>query len=216
MRDFDFLLPEIMVRAPECAEPVAIAAIRDALTELCEQVRCWHVNDTFTVPTGKPRILLAPAGTMMVEIDEVSHHGRPLEAITWQTFRDRTFGHLGGDTGAVSDWWQTSGQPQFYTQEVPNELLIVPHQGGERVRIAAYLKPGPEATEGPDWALAEYRLALRDGALSRILDIPGQPFSDPQKAALYMTAWESAKNRAYAKWVQGQQRGPMRTRARFF
>lgn len=213
MIEFETLLPEIMTRAPECPEPTAISAIRDAFTELCEECRCWKVEDDFMLEGREPEILFAPAGTLLIELDRVSHDGRLLRPITIEEAKHRRFVH---DLDPLAEWRHTAGTPGYYTQRAPNELIILPHRGGELIRIEAYVKPGPTAEEGPDWAMNEYRLPLRDGALMRILDIPGQAFSNPRMAGVYASAWSAAKASSANKWVQGQQRAPLRTLAKFF
>lgn len=205
MRDFDILMPDIDVRAPGCPEPTAIAAIRDALVELCEDARAWPVSESFPLSPTEDEILVAPNGTLIVDIEMVTFDGVPLDPISLPDLQARHH-----------HWQSNPGCPRFYTQVRPDSLAVVPRNGGEQVHVRLFLKPGPFLDCAPSFVLDQHRLALVDGALSRILEIPGQAFSDPQRAAYHAAKWSQAKDRASAKFLQGQQQAPIRARPQFF
>lgn len=204
MDDLDELLSGILPSAPQCPEPTAIEAARNALAEMCRECHVWAIDEDFPVSATGPDILFAPQGTLLIEIGSVEHAGA---ALTPKTLAEMS--------AISSSWRETAGRPRYYTQDAENTLYVSPHEAGQAIHIRAYLQPGPTTTRAPRQVIREHREALCWGALARILALPGQAFSNLPLAAVHSARFEAAKARVSTKWLQGQQRAPLRTRPQF-
>lgn len=206
MRDFDVLMPRVLPRALGCPEPTAIAAVRDGVIELCERTRCWVVNDEFTLTQFGEEIVVAPRGASIFEFDAVKHCGNPLDPITLTDLDERVF-----------DWEnRRDGSPRYYTQTSLNTVRIVPNDAGQSFRIRAFLKPSEAAESAPNDFMDQHRELIADLALARILTVPGQSWSNPDLAGYHSMKGGTALDTLAAKFRQGQQRAPLRTRPNFF
>lgn len=206
MRDFELLLPRVMPIAIGCPEPTVLAAVRDAVTELCERTRCWVQDETYTLAQAGDEVLVAPEGALIHQIDWVYHDGESLDPITLKDLNHRIY-----------DWrTRTDGAPRFYTQTRLNTLRMVPSDAGQTFSVRVFLKPAENATEAPDDFMDQHREVIADLALARVLGIPAQSWSNPNLAAYHATKGGLKLDELAAKFRQGQQRAPLRTRPSFF
>lgn len=205
MRDFDLLLPRIMPRAVGCPEPTALAAVRDAVAELCERTKCWVVSSEFTLTAPGDEMIVAPRGAMIHEIDSVKHCGERLSPITITDLDDR-----------IHDWERrTDGAPRFYTQMGLNSIRVVPNDAGQAFRVRVFLKPSESATSAPDDFMDQHREVIADLALARILTTPAQSWSNPDLAGYHAMKGGNRLDELAYTYRQGQQSAPLRTRPSF-
>lgn len=204
MQDLDTLLPGVLTHAGSCPEPTAIAHLRDALVVLCEECRIWVVDDVFYASPDGVEYLFAPPETLIVEFESVQGCGQPLEPRTLQWMRRQN-----------PDWRCTQGSPRYFTQERPNTILVTPQDPDEELHLRAYLKPDSKLTAAPRHLLEDNRMALVSGALSTLLAMRDQDWTDLQLAAVHGARFEQAKNRTAFKHATGQQAAPLRTTPQF-
>lgn len=206
MKSFDELLPNILPYAPGCAIPAAYVAIREAAAEFCERTRLWRHADDFDITEDDAEGITTPYGSVLHEIELVQFDGCDLGPRTTQWLD--AFEH-GWRAGTLT------GKPQYVTQTDPNTLRVVPHQTGH-VNLFLILKPSIDAEELPDFLIDQYREAIAHGALSRLLAVPGKPYSNPQLATAFIQSWVSRLDTLSTMGASGQQRARTRTRASFF
>lgn len=204
MADFDTLLPRINTRAPQAPEPAAIDAIREAVIDLCEKGRVWPFDVDVPLTTAEAEDIPVPAGAALVEIKTVRYDGRRLQPRVVYDLEDRF--------SAVN----TPGAPAYYAQKLEGTLIVKPPAPGAVVKVSGFLKPDLGATEAPDFVLREHRELIADGALARLLLIPGQAWSNPQLGAYHEGRWQQQLDHILARFLQGQQRAPLRTRPQYF
>ena len=68
----------------------------------------------------------------------------------------------------------------------------------------------------PDIIVEEFGEAIGHGALSTLLLIQNEPFSNAQLAMYYSQQFQAVLDRNFAYNVRGQQRARLRTRAKLF
>lgn len=201
MREIEDLLPQVLPYAPGCAEPTAIQHLRDAAERFCERTRCWRFIDTIQTVGQHCEIVCVPSYACLFEIEWAKFNGCELEpkkpeADTWHR-----------DDGYT--------EPRYITQVNPNAVSLEPHAKGE-LMISMFLKPSLNADVLPSFMFSQFARALGDGALSTLLLIPNQPFTNPQMAAVFEGKFQNAMDRNFAYNLRGQQRARKRTKPNYF
>ena len=208
MIELDDFLPNIRLYAPGVADPTAYFAIRQAAIEFCERTRTWRFDDEFNVTADEAEGLLAPANSVVLDIDGVWFNGQKLTSKTpnqldkllppWRSGADKS-----------------ESKPLYVTQTELNTIQIVPFQAG-KVKLSLFLKPSQDADELPDFLADQHRETIAWGALGRILMIPNQSFTNPDMGAAFGRAFQQKLDGKSTLGFTGQQRAPVRTRASFF
>lgn len=204
MAGFDTLLPRIVTRAVQVPEPAAIDAIREATIELCEKARAWPFQVDVTLTSAAADEIPVPPGAVLHEIETVRFDGRRLEPRTIYDLEDRF--------SAAN----TQGAPAYYAQLLEGSIIVKPPAPGEVIRVSGYLKPDIRAAEAPDYLLREHRELIADGALARLLLIPGQAWTSLELGTYHQARWQHQLDHILANFLQGQQRAPLRTRPQYF
>lgn len=206
MKPIDLFLPKVHQFAPGVSDPVAYEWIVQAAIEFCERTRAWTDYDQYPLSGIDPSGVVAPVGAVIHEIAAVTFNDVQLEP-TSPAQLDM----------AVPHWrsGRARGLPIYFTQMTPNTIAVAPLQAG---LITAWLtlKPAPDATMLPDFLADQHRQVIADGALSRILALPGQPFSNPEMAQTMLAAFQYKLTTLATKGSTGQQRARLRTKSRMF
>lgn len=207
MTDLEDFLPKVLPFAPGCPEPTALEHIRNAIIEFCEETRLWRFDDTFEIGDD-PNIVCTPQGAVIHEIERCDFNGSRLHprSIDWLDDHHPDW---------RSDTKFLTGSPSYFTQTHPDTIQVVPYSKG-RVKVWLRLKPSEDAEQVPDFIASQHRNMIGWGALVGIMMLPGQPFSDPNRAAYYQARFDQSLGRSSRLQSRGQQRAPIRTKAQFF
>jgi hypothetical protein len=206
MIDLDIFYPNILPKAPGCPHPTADNAIIQSGINLCERLRIWRSQDTFTIAPDKCNVVCAPDNAAIHQIESAYFNGQPLEPIS---IRELDHNH--------AQWrdMTSDGQARWITQIDVDTVRVVPATTGTLV-LNIILKPSIDAEQFPEFLVSHYRNVIADGALAEILMLPGQSFSDPDRAMFYQNRYNEAVNRYSSRQTTGQQRAPMRSRMHSF
>jgi len=207
MSSLDKFLPSVRPFAPGVPDPTAYANIRLAAIEFCERTRLWKWEDDYDVTASDCEQILTPAGSVLHDIEVVLFDGRELHP---KATRDLDRLRPGWRTGDVG-----SGLPEFVTQIEQNTIRIVPQMDGH-LYMCLRLKPSQDTRDLPDFLADEYREVIGWGALSRLLVIPGQSYSNPDMAVFYANRFNAKLDSLVTKGSKGQQNAPKRSRASFY
>lgn len=210
------LLPMIMSYVATCPDFTAERAIRQAAITFSERSRAWRHVSTHAL-VGGGHVLIAPPHTAIHEIEYASWNGRKLTPVQFSTVEG-----------------PSEGLPAYITQVSPNEVTMLPALGPgphaeNLLEISVFLKPLATSAVGldaddplhdlndviPDFYVSIHGTTLANGALGLIHAIPDQPWSDPQRAAYYTQAFNTACDNAFTQNLRGQQRARLRTRSRW-
>lgn len=211
LRTSEFL-PLIKPHAPGVPNFVAEHCVRLAAIEFCERTRGWR--QIATMPTTDAGI--APAITPFAyaaihEIEWAYFDGEKLSPIQ--------FSHI--DHGEDP---QAGQVPNYITQSAPDTLMVYPAAAGT-LKVSLFLKPrnghsfGSDAdnplydefNQVPDHLFTQHGENIAFGALSRILAIPGESFTNPQGSMAFGAAFDDYCNRQFSMNMRGQHRAPRRT-----
>lgn len=204
MKDLSEFLPQILPFAPGCPVPTAYSHIRGAAITFSERTRLWRYLDEFNVTPTSCNVTCAPEGSVVFEIESARIDGMPLEPTS-----------LSQLDYIWPNWRDAEGIGQYIVQEEPDSVIVVPAATGS-VSLSLFLKPSEDAEQLPDFMVDKYRRTIAAGALSMILALPKQSFTDPSLAMFHGNKFEADLNRLSTQNIRGQQRAPARTRAQFY
>lgn len=212
MVDTSAFLPLILPNCPECPDFVAAAQARFAAIEFCERSRAWRHLTTVAMLSAATDVTVAPDTAAIHEIEYAEFDGRPLTPVQFSTI-DRL----------------AEGPPRYVTQASPNTVTVSPFTAGT-LEISLFLKPLASSQFGtvagnpltdrfnvvPDFLVSVHGTAIAYGALSRILAIPRETWSNPAESMRFAALFEEKLNGAFRANMRGQQRAPIRTQTTWF
>lgn len=204
IRDF---VPFVQQYAPSLPMPVAVEHIRQAAIRFCAETRCWrHTIAPFAI-TANPTPIPLPINAVIHEIEVAEFEGVEIDPAS---INDFTMAELAAPAG--------TSPPAYYTQENPDEIILMPLMAGN-LTLRAWLKPPSEVDFSnaarltlPDFMLAHHATHLGFGALASALVLPKEEFSDPGRATHFATLFQARIDALKSAFRRGQQRRRPRTR----
>lgn len=206
MRDIDELLPEVMMHAPACPEPVALKHIRDAAREFCARTRMWRERETLTVSTPECEAIWPYQDVRIVGIEHAVLDGYPLEP--------KTIGWL--DANAPR-WAAYDGASvaRYITQLNHNTVTVVPKVAGQ-LDVRLVLQPSREAATIPAFLVEDFGSEIGAAAAGRVLLLPQSDYANPTLGAALTTRFEASLEKLAADAQRTQLRARQRTAPRYF
>ncbi len=108
-------------------------------------------------------------------------------------------------------------QPQRYAYIPEGQIAIDPlPDKAYTITMTLQLQPKAGVTSLPEGLLVKWDQALQDGALMYLLNIPDQPWTNPQQAELHRRAFQAAINNARADEQRAYNTGTVFIRKRPF
>lgn len=202
MKSLDLFLPKIHQFAPGVADPIAYEWLREAAIEFCERTRMWRNFDSYQVAGIFPGDVRAPGGAVIHEIEQVAFNGIEL---TSKTPAELDLQYPEWRVGRVR------GNPQYFTQLEADTIALAPLAAGS-VTAWLVLKPSQGATTLPDFIADQHRQVIADGALGRILAMPGKDWTNLQLAAASSAAFQAKLVKLSNRGSAGQQRAHARSK----
>lgn len=210
--DLDYFLNKVLPFAPGCPEPTAFQHIVNAAQDFCEETKLWRMEGQEFELGEFPNVLAAPSDALVYDIERCDFNGRKLDpaSIGWLDDRYPTWRNDG------PDMW--TGMPRYFTQTQPDTIRVTPAPMTEEkiVKVWARLKPADDAESLPDFIAYKHSNTIAWGALAKILLLPKQDFTDPERAMYFKGEFDTALGRASSSAQVGQQNAPIRTKANFF
>lgn len=210
MRPFADFLSFVLPYAPSCPEPVAIQYVRQASIDFCQRTRFWRSVDEFDVAGDTTEILAVPGQASLFEIEKAWF--QPTSESRWLELRKLPYAEI--DQALLDQEANTYTVPNVISQIDYNTVTLVPRASG-KLRISMFLSPSYDASACPENLYSNYASTIADGALSEILMLPDQPFTNPNLAALKAGVFNAECDRNFALNVRGQQRAPARAKSSF-
>lgn len=210
MRSFADFLPFVLPYAPSCPEPLAIQYVRQAAIDFCQRTRFWRYVDEFSVAGDTSEIIVTPGQSSLFEIERAWF--QPTGESRWVPLKKTPYAEI--DQALLDETANSYTVPNIISQIDYNTVTLVPRATGT-LRISMFLSPSYEANGCPENLYSNYASTVADGALSEILLIPEQPYTNPNLAALKAGVFNAECDRNFALNVRGQQRAPARTKSSF-
>ena len=109
------------------------------------------------------------------------------------------------------------GAPKFYAQRDNTDFYVAPIPNkNDSFRVVYSVKPTATSTSIPDTIGREYREALVHGALYRLQMMAGQPFTNPNLAAVNRDLFEKEVGRTLRQVKYGFSGGTLTCKPRAF
>lgn len=210
MKAYLDLLPFVLPFAPSAPDPLCERYIRQAAIDFCRRTRSWRDVQDIEVTGDESEILMAPPYASIHEIEAA--HFKIAGAARWEELRAVPYADL--EQSLLDEAPTDKTIPSVFSQSGFDAVTIAPRAAGT-LRLIAYLKPTQTAEYGPDYLFDRYSSEIADGALSHILMIPEQPFTNPNLAAFKAGIFNAACDHNFALNVRGQQRAPVRVKSSF-
>jgi len=181
MASYESLLSEIIPMVPSCTDTLIEQNIRAAVIELCEKSKVYQVelDPLTTVANTYAYDLEPPSGTVVHEIVWVSYNGDDLEAATTALIEQR------------KPRWRDQGNegtPEYFVRQSTTLFNLVPIPSvtaANSVLMRVILKPTHTSTSCSDDVMNDYRDTIINGAIYRLLRIPGREWTDYPGAQVY-------------------------------
>lgn len=215
--DASVFLPLVKPFCYACPNNVAEQYIRLAAIEFCERTRAWRYIITAPLE-GNNEAIIAPPYATVHEIENAYWNDVELQPTQFSDARPE-------DLIATVD----AGTPRYITQMNPSTVTVLPFAEGT-LRLTVFLKPrsgsyfGMDAgnplrnfyNQVPEFLWIQHAETIARGALARILTIPNQPFTDPQRAGECLAYFERTMDAKFSHQIRGQQRARRRNKIQFF
>jgi hypothetical protein len=184
---YETLLPDILPVVAGCTDTLVEDTIRAAVIEFCERTGAYQaeLDPITTVSSIYEYDLEPPTGTKVHKIMGAVFEGDDLEPVSSNVLEQRK-----------PNWRNAAqfGQPEYYIQQSASLFWLVPVPNTLSVNstiIRAQLKPTYSSTTCDEKIMDEYRDTIVNGALFRLLRMPGKDWSDLQGAQLYSNLFEA-------------------------
>lgn len=199
----DEVLPSL---AADPSDPVTENAIKRAVIEFCAGSWIWrHFPDPIDVVAGEAYYQLeSPSGADITVVVDAQHDRAPIHA--------RSTSWLDAE---IPGWRTIRKTPKYYTQIDTEEIILaaVPESsitGGLTLTLA--LQPSQTAAGFPKWIFNQYLYDLANGAIAKLMLMPGKPWTDLQNGADRRARFDGAIANARASAASALGRAPGRVK----
>jgi len=183
---YESLLSEIVPMVPGCPDTLIENSIRSAAIEFCEKTGAYQaeLDPVTTVASIYEYDLEAPSGTNVHKIMWAVHNGKDLEPISTNLLEQR-----------LPKWRDASNAstPLYYVKQTQSTVWLVPTPGvtvASSTVMRVQLKPTHTSTACDDGVMSDYREAIVNGALFRLLRLPSKDWTDYTGAQVYGTLFQ--------------------------
>lgn len=199
--NIDKFLPYVLPYAEKCPQLVARRAIRDTIIDIATRTHTTKLRVELKSKKGADTYeLQMPYGLTVGMMEDVMYDGKPLKAINRQMLRQLY---------PESDLHALAGEPKYYYHtNSPIVLTIAPAPQDDNKSIICELNVTftREMNEFPEEFYTRYVELVAEGALSRILGMPGQTFTNLAMAAqwsnMYATGIRELKVDTYRDYTK--------------
>lgn len=205
MRTWDKFYPLVLPWSAGAFEGSVDDALRQAAIEFCQYTLAWQrmLPDIVTQAGVASYALPLGVDDAVAKVLALSIGGTP-----GQLLAPQQLDHL--------DRIQGSPVAGYTADGVELTLHPVPAQSGSVVSVRAALKPSQSAAGVDDVLHEQHAEAIAAGALKRLCQQPGRPYSNPGLAAANAEAFEAAKRAARLSAFKGRARTTLRAKPVYF
>ena len=175
---YEQFLSQVTQYVPDVSEFVAIDAIKNAAIEFCTKSLYWQINlEPMAIVANQPNYVLdTPPDTKVIQIVSAYFD----QNLLIPQSPDRL-----ADIYRMGDWQNQSGSPQYITQIIKPEVLLVPYpfvDQGNTLSIRVALAPTRDSQEIDSEIFEQWAETIAMGARARLYAQPKQPYYDKQAA----------------------------------
>lgn len=178
---YETLLPEILPMVDGCPDTLIENNVRSAAIEFCERTGIYQAElDPVTTVGGIYEYDLEPPSTTTVhKIMWVTYDGKDLEPISSTLLEQRKPDWRDSDRYGTPEYFLKPTREQFWLVPVPSATMV------SSTRLRVQLKPTQTSTACDEVVMSDWRDAIVNGALYRLLRIPNRDWTDLNGAQIY-------------------------------
>jgi hypothetical protein len=198
----DDVLPNL---AADPSDPVTEYAIKRAVIDFCAGSWIWkHIPDPIDVTAGEATYdLEAPAATDITAVMSGALNNVPLtpKAIDWLDAN-------------LAGWRTNTATSRYFTQVDTEQMILAPvpeSTNAQGLTLTLALQPSQNSTGFPKWIANQYLYVLADGAIARLMLMPGKPWTDLANGQDRRAKFEAGIANARANAVSALGRATQRT-----
>lgn len=203
--EYSYFMPFVLPYANGCPDLTAEFHVRQAAIEFFQRSLAWRqdLDAVMTVADQDAYSIPAPSGSSIVKLLSYTYDGSGGSLVDVDMGKALVLNQSGVEVGWSID------RATFTVNPVPAEddLEIVLHVA---------LKPSQASTSIPATMFEQYVQYIAHGALAGVLDIPGEPWTNPAKAADYRSMFNADIARVGAIVAKAAGRASGRTKAFYF
>jgi len=214
--EYERYIPDVLSEVDNCPEIVVVEKIRDAVIDLCQATTVWRTE-----------LLPFVVSINVAEYPLIFDTGQQLSMVNYVTLIDANGNQLDlVDTSEdhldaqyrLQGWRTMTGAPAFFYMSNPETLRLVKiPEAAYTAYVGVVLKPTPDSYEAPDFIYNQYHDKVAQGAISKLLDMKGRPWYDPNKALLekqkFYDSIQTIRNAATRSHTRAQRSVAMRPMA---
>lgn len=193
------MISALLVRAKGCPEFEAVDAMRNACIEFCTETY-WLTTGNQVVVDGT-EVPVTDLHTQVVDILDAKIDG---EDVLVTHLNDPAIEQL--DDGCYALQFTDPNNPQL-TPPATTDAPVT-------IDLLLAIAPGPESTEITDLLWQRWSEALKHGALCRLLEVPGKPWSNADAANYHRANFAKAMTTAAAQAGRNRQNVARRLRVK--
>lgn len=171
-------------------------AIKRSVIEFCAGSWIWvNLQDPMNMQAGIAEYDLEPptgsdvSSVLTVELDAVPLQPRNLDWLSKE----------------IPGWRTTKARPKYFTQVDTDQIILAPLPEvnlANGLTIATALQPSQSAASFPKWIYTQFVYTIIDGAVAKLMLMPGRPWTDllsgADKRQRFENGIANAKNTATA------------------
>lgn len=179
MKSWASFYPDVLIHVPAAPDPLIDQELRRAASEYFRRTRAWveWLPSITTDAATRTYGLDIPAGATVVALERAALDGTPIDILIWRESPTDPEAAASGVLGIGS-----RDRMDITIEKTPAD--------GQALSVQVSLMPSRTATGLPDHLFEQHADAIRAGALSRLLLLPGQPYSNPAMAAVHRQTYE--------------------------
>lgn len=189
---YEQFLPQVTQYVPDVSEFIAVDAIRNAAIEFCEKTLFWQINtDPITVVENQANYpIQTPADTKLVQVI-VGYYDTNL-------LIPKAPDQL-ADIYRMGDWQNIAGAPQYITQIIKPEIVLVPYPyqtQADLLTLRIAIAPTRDSQEIDSEIYEQWAETIAMGARARLFAQAKQPYYDKQASIDALKMFRYDINRA--------------------
>lgn len=196
------ILPAVSIHAPEVPQVVMEAVYVEVAREFCRMTRAAQSDLTpvALVADTSTYTLTPPANTEIIDIATAKIAGKePLRPMTRRQIQD------------YDPQWETrTGDPVAYILTGTSLRLWPTPSADASLNLRVVVMPNYGVSDIPNVLVQHYEVALRHGALARVLGMPRKPWTDKVESRYHSALFEYEVALATSKVAAEQLSGVIR------
>jgi hypothetical protein len=202
---YDFLMPELKGITTAMLD----LHLRLWARDFCAKTHVWRAD-------FDPVNLVASRATY--DLDASASQAEPVKVIRLRVNDELLYDELWTEDSQGDDEPKYErGNPPFTVNDTCTELTLMEDEiptaaVTDGLEVYGSMRPKMNATQLPDLFYGEHLEALRTGVLSRLMVMPGKPWTDRELATFYGSEANRLALAAATRAQRGNTRAPLRTR----